>query len=222
MKKSLLLMAALVMMPINVYGQENEIEDRLSVLESQVQELMEKEKSKDETETQAEESETNREQSYGEGVRVIEELPESMDEGWEFTPLNTISISSVKIANIRYNNEFLFVDISLVNNHSGDRKIINILESVYRVTQPYNEDATNKDANTSKNLQIQVQQLPAELEGTYPTLQPRDQMPESGQSVTLTIPYKLSVPIEKGSKIYFEFGDNQTLEFELESASKVI
>lgn len=222
MKKSrLVLLTLMTPLLINhpVSAQEANLEERVSVLESQMQEVLKQQAPSRSNESIALGDESPQAQTTADGVRIVQDLPQNLEEGWEFACKNHSSFNFITIANMRYNDQFLFLDVSLKDSTLSDLKLINNLQRYFTIAQ-IGTDVTN--INQEHLLKLQLQQIPTELEGQLPLLKATDITPSIGESMNLTFPFKLNQPIEKASKIYMEFGDEQSVEFELVSDSTVI
>ena len=169
------------------------------------------------------EAKSNSTNKFGEGVNVIEDVPQDLENGLKFLPINRHSgIRYVKVANIRYNDEYLFMEVEVCSEIGYKHNMVDQLKNLYKITQPYSDNTGKTESADDEELTVKLTQIPTEMEGDIHLLDYDVQFPNKDEIVRFTVPYKLAQPIEAGSKVYIEFADEQILELELESNSDVI
>lgn len=189
-----------------VSAQEPNLEERVSVLESQMQELMNKPKT-EKNNSVADESTTG-------NFKIATEIPETLEEGWEFATIGYGYFDFVKIANVRYNDKFLFMDVELVNSIEIIEKPL--LDAVYENFRVWQISDKQKEVNRDHLLKVQMKQTSSEMYSDLPLITASDVVPLKGGSVQVTLPFKLNSPIKEASKILLRFGDDQEVELTLQ------
>lgn len=169
------------------------------------------------------EAKNNSTNKFGEGVNVIEDVPQDLENGLKFLPINRhAGIRYVKVANIRYNDEYLFMEVEVCSEIGYKKNMVDQLEDLYKITQPYSDNTGKTESADDEELKVKLTQIPTEMEGDIHLLDYDVQFPKKDEIVRFTVPYELAQPIEAGSKVYIEFADEQILELQLESNSDVI
>ncbi|MGF3214833.1 hypothetical protein ACQV2X_06710 [Facklamia sp. P12945] len=213
MKKFLICAMLLGMPGMIVHAEEVDLEDRVTSLEKQVKELFELQNMRSDS------SEDTKETFHEKNIRIVNELPQNIEDGWEYAAGHNSYFSSVKIANMRYNNDFLFLDIKLIDCDFPGQKLSENVYRTFEIAQVSDEEIAIEDINL-KLLPIQYNQIPDQLKGKHPVIKAMDETPENGSSVIVTVPFKLTESIEESSKIVLKFAENQIIQFDLEKASE--